>query len=264
MKFPRQGQRLVAASASFKVPFLGFGPVIREAVWGAEAALRQSHDELQAIYDQALEGIIIVDNKTANPLRANSAFCRLLDYTDESVHSISTEMLHPPEVLPTVLEYLDAVKEGGITRIDDLPFLRKDGSRVYVDVVLITSLAYEQRQRGGPRIECHTSVDFDRLPPILENAIYRMVQEALTNACTHSKSTKVRVSLVQERQDLRVEVQDWGVGFDTQAIGQGHFGLESIRQRVRLLGGRLRIDSKPGSGTLLQVVVPILEKQFEE
>jgi signal transduction histidine kinase len=50
----------------------------------------------------------------------------------------------------------------------------------------------------------------------------------------------------------------------TEAIGNDHFGLESIRQRARLLGGRLTIESKPGSGTLVQMVVPILEKQIEE
>ncbi|HBO43209.1 MAG TPA: hypothetical protein DD670_04600 [Planctomycetaceae bacterium] len=350
----------------------------------AEEAIRQSHDELQAIYDQAVEGIVIVDNKTANPIRANSAFCQLLGYTDESVPFISTEMLHPPGVLPTVLEYLDAVKEGSVARIDDLPFLRKDGSRVYADVVsssirynecpcwisffhdvterhlarealererqslwnmlqasdherqviaydihdglaqylaaagmqlqvydslkenspndarkayetavqlvrqahaesrrlisevrhpvidergietAITSLAYEQRQHGGPRIECHTSVEFDRLPPILENALYRMAQEALTNACKHSRSKKVTVSLIQEGQNVRLEVQDDGIGFDTEAIGTGCFGLESIRQRVRLLGGRLIIESQPGNGTLVRAVVPIVERQKEQ
>jgi len=94
-----------------------------------------------------------------------------------------------------------------------------------------------------------------------KNALYRIVQEALTNACKHSKSEKVKVTLAQEGQDVRLEVRDWGIGFDPESVGKGHFGLESIRQRVRLLGGRLTIESTLGSGTLVQVVVPILEKQ---
>ncbi|MGA7698124.1 MAG: ATP-binding protein, partial [Thermoguttaceae bacterium] len=100
-----------------------------------------------------------------------------------------------------------------------------------------------------------------RLPSILENAIYRIAQEALTNACKHSKSKKVTVTMTQEGQDIRLEVRDWGIGFDQEAIGKGHFGVEGIRQRVRLLDGRLTIESKPEYGTLVQVVVPILEKQ---
>jgi len=54
------------------------------------------------------------------------------------------------------------------------------------------------------------------------------------------------------------------IGFDTEAILQGHFGLESIRQRVRLLGGRLTIQSQPGNGTLVRAVVPIVERQEEQ
>ncbi|MBN1911627.1 MAG: PAS domain S-box protein [Pirellulales bacterium] len=128
----------------------------------------------------------------------------------------------------------------------------------------IVSMACEQQKCGGPKIECHTSVRFDRLPPILENALYRMVQEALTNACKHSKSEKVTVTMVQEGQDVRLEVQDWGIGFNTEAIDKGHFGLESIRQRARLLGGRLTIQSTPGAGALVRVVVPILENHTED
>ena len=67
--------------------------------------------------------------------------------------------------------------------------------------------------------------------------------------------------MTQEGHDVRLEVRDWGIGFDPEAVEKGHFGLEGIRQRVRLLGGRLTVDSKPGSGTLIQVVVPIVEKQ---
>jgi two-component system sensor histidine kinase UhpB len=125
-------------------------------------------------------------------------------------------------------------------------------------------LVHEQRQRGGTKIEFDSDVQFGRLPPILENAIYRIAQEALTNACKHSKSDKVMVTMTQEGRDVRLEVRDWGIGFVPELVEKGHFGLEGIRQRVRLLGGRLTIASKPGSGTLIQVVVPIVERQGEE
>jgi two-component system sensor histidine kinase UhpB len=128
----------------------------------------------------------------------------------------------------------------------------------------ISHLVHEQRRQGGPKIECHSDVQFGRLPSILENAIYRIAQEALTNACKHSKTKKVTVTMAQEDQDVRLEVQDWGIGFDPESVEKGHFGLEGIRQRVRLLGGRLSIESKPGSGTLVRVVVPIVERKGEE
>jgi PAS domain S-box-containing protein len=128
----------------------------------------------------------------------------------------------------------------------------------------ISHLVHEQRRHGGPEIECHSSVQFGRLPAILENALYRIAQEALTNACKHSKSKVVTVTMTQEGQDVRLEVRDWGIGFDPKSVGKEHFGLEGIRQRVRLLGGRLTIESAQGSGTLVQVVVPVVERENEE
>lgn len=128
----------------------------------------------------------------------------------------------------------------------------------------ISHLVHEQRRHGGPEIECVSNVQFGRLPPILENALYRIVQEALTNACTHGKSDKVTVAMTQEGREVRLEVRDWGIGFNPDSVEEGHFGLEGIRQRVRLLGGRLTVESAPGSGTLVEVVVPILEQQKDE
>jgi len=58
-----------------------------------------------------------------------------------------------------------------------------------------------------------------------------------------------------------LQVRDWGIGFDLDSVAEGHFGLEGIRQRVRLLGGRLTIDTKPGAGTLVEVVIPVVERQ---
>lgn len=127
----------------------------------------------------------------------------------------------------------------------------------------IAHLVHEQRRRGGPQIEYRSAVQFGRLPSILENALYRIAQEALTNACKHSKSETVTVSMDQEGQEVRLKVQDWGIGFASESSESGHFGLEGIRQRVRLLGGRLAIKSTPGSGALVEVVVPVVERQGE-
>jgi signal transduction histidine kinase len=82
----------------------------------------------------------------------------------------------------------------------------------------ISHLVHEQRRGGGPKIEFDSDMQFDRLPPILENALYRIVQEALTNACKHSKCKKATVTMIQEGQDVRLEVRDWGIGFDPRSV----------------------------------------------
>ena len=125
-------------------------------------------------------------------------------------------------------------------------------------VTAVGHLVNEQNVLNGPKIEYRRKVDFDRLVPTLENAIYRIVQEGLANACQHSNSEKVQVSLLQQEDRIRIEIRDWGVGFDTKTVRENHFGLEGIRQRARLLGGKCSIRSTPGRGTRITVELPVV------
>ena len=94
--------------------------------------------------------------------------------------------------------------------------------------------------------------------------IYRIVQEGLSNARNHSKSKKIRVSLKQRGDRLRIEICDWGVGFDPTIVHGEHFGLEGIRERTRLLGGECSIESKAGKGTRIMVELPVVVRDEEE
>lgn len=128
-------------------------------------------------------------------------------------------------------------------------------------VPALTQLTTEQQQRPGPAIRFLHNVAFQRLDPRLENAIYRIVQECLTNACKHSRSEEIRVELTQRADLLTIDVRDWGVGFDPQAIAAGSFGLEGVRERARLLGGAAKVESAPGQGTRIIVTLPIVLPQ---
>ena len=113
----------------------------------------------------------------------------------------------------------------------------------------IAHLIHDPALAGGPEIDFHTGVRFKRLPPVLEDVIYRVVQEGLTNARKHSQSDKILVSLVQRGDRLRVVIRDWGVGFNPKALRDNRFGLMGVRERARILRGRCGIHSKPGKGT---------------
>ncbi|NQT16734.1 MAG: PAS domain S-box protein [Planctomycetes bacterium] len=110
---------------------------------------------------------------------------------------------------------------------------------------------------SGPDIEFQADVEFDRLGHSLENGLFRIVQECVTNACKHSESNKVLVAMAQNGNTLRIEIQDWGLGFDLEGTEEGRFGLEGIRERTRLLGGRAIIDSSPDAGTRVAVELPL-------
>jgi PAS domain S-box-containing protein len=349
----------------------------------AEAALRQSHEELRAIYEGMFDGLLILDLESKRIVRANAAICRMLGYREAELVSKSYHEIHPPDEIPILDERLAAYARGEALGHRVGRLIRKDGSILYADsvgnalvyggrpcvagffqdfterkkarealererrtlkhmlrasdherqliaydihdglaqhlagaimqfdafehlqhnkpkqaadafqagmtmlrqghfearrlisgvrppildesgvVAAIAHLVNDQRFPGGPKIEFRSRVAFDRLIPLLENAIYRIVQEALSNACRHAQSALVRISLLQRGAQLRIEVRDWGRGFDPKTARENRFGLEGIRERSRVLGGKSRIRSKPGEGTSIVVELPVVERDPE-
>jgi signal transduction histidine kinase len=100
-----------------------------------------------------------------------------------------------------------------------------------------------------------------RLPSSVETALYRIVQEALTNVGKHARATSVNVRLRQDRRVIRCSITDDGVGFGFPAVTarKKHrgLGLTGIRQRLDGLGGTLQIDSKRGRGTQMLISIPL-------
>ena len=121
----------------------------------------------------------------------------------------------------------------------------------------VERLARESQERGGPKIDYHHRLQHSHFSPLVERAVFRIVQEALTNARRYSRSERARLEVVEEGQRLRILVQDWGTGFDPTKVENSRVGLEGIRERARLLGGQAIIDSAPGAGTRILVEIPI-------
>lgn len=96
-----------------------------------------------------------------------------------------------------------------------------------------------------------------RIAPPVEAALYRIIQESLSNVRKHAAARNVRVTLEQTPERIRADVWDDGAGFDPSRSTAGRFGLEGIRRRAALLGGDVRIESVPGRGTRIRVDLPI-------
>lgn len=131
-------------------------------------------------------------------------------------------------------------------------------------VAAIGYLVNESRQQGGPEIAFRPDGQFHRLAHPLEHAVYRIVQESLTNARRHSKSPRVEVRLTQQERLIRIEVEDWGIGFDPRIVPRDRFGLQGISERARLLDGQTTIVSAPGQGTRVVVELPLMEPTGDE
>ncbi len=117
-------------------------------------------------------------------------------------------------------------------------------------VPAIDSYAQQFRSRTGMAVEVRADEPAGSLAPELENAAFRIVQEALTNCAKHSRAQRVEV-IVENRQPtgLRLTVSDDGVGFAAAAPDQPGLGLLTMRERAELAGGRFKLESQPGGGT---------------
>ena len=115
-------------------------------------------------------------------------------------------------------------------------------------------------------IPCEVSIALiDSLPDPITDAAKRAVSEGLTNIARHSQAKKAKLCIValEKLNELQVEITDDGIGFDPDDIEAGHYGLLGMRERVRLSGGRLEINSKKGKGTQLVIRFPMEERAHE-
>jgi two-component system NarL family sensor kinase len=106
---------------------------------------------------------------------------------------------------------------------------------------------------------------YTRQPLEQEEALYRIAQEALTNAYRHAAAQHIEVTLTFDEEQVCLTVQDDGKGFDPESVaasgGAEHFGLTGMSERVRLLHGTICIQSEPGAGTCIDVAVPFSGKE---
>ena len=95
------------------------------------------------------------------------------------------------------------------------------------------------------------------LPARIEDALLRIFQEAVTNIKKHAGATRIEVKIVYRDESVGLSIVDDGAGFDTSLSKQGRFGLISMRERVKLLGGVIDITSEKGRGTRIEVTIPV-------
>lgn len=120
--------------------------------------------------------------------------------------------------------------------------------------------------RSIPQVDVRTDLADVRLPDHIELALYRIAQECLQNVVKHARATEARLTFTVDTGDsgdvARLEIVDDGVGFDTleHPLGSdemGGYGLLSMAERAEIVGGRLNIRSRPGSGTAVTATIPV-------
>ena len=133
------------------------------------------------------------------------------------------------------------------------------------DLGLLPALRWyvkEYQQKCGVEVDFSASGLKERLPADTETALYRVIQESLTNTAKHAHAKKAWVTLAEESGTARARVRDDGQGFDAPAVLRTPWqdrglGLAGMQERVALLNGDIQIESQPGHGTTIEISIPV-------
>ena len=120
----------------------------------------------------------------------------------------------------------------------------------------VRELVDDLERQGGPPVTLEENLGAARLPSTVEAAAFRIVQEAVGNAIRHSDAPAIDIAMRRVADAVSVAVRDSGVGFAERFGGRG-LGLDSMRERARLVGGRLAIVTAPGAGTVVEAWLPL-------
>jgi len=164
-----------------------------------------------------------------------------------------------PAVAPQIKDHVSKIKsvaETAVETVRNIALLLRPS--MLDDLGLIAALEWQGREvsrRSETEVEIQSLDVSETIPDEYKICIYRLVQEALNNAARHSAARNAKVTVEQKSDRILVTVSDDGRGFDPQrARGLGILGME---ERVKRLGGKLAIDSKPGTGTTVRAEFPL-------
>jgi len=185
---------------------------------------RDLHDEV----NQSLTGLLL----------------RLEAVREEAPPELEPELARTKELANQAMrELLSLARQLRPTALDDLGLVAAIGGQV------------DQIAQGGIEAAHREEGDFSDLGDDVQLVIYRVAQEALTNAARHSGAERVEVTLSRSERGVVLEVADDGRGFAFEQ-SEGGLGIAGMRERALLVGGELTIESRPGHGTTVRLSVP--------
>lgn len=193
----------------------------------------------------------------------------LHDDTEQTLASLLVGLRHMEE-LPTlnaVREHAAKLRQVAAQTLDELQRLVQGLRPALLDemglAAALQHLCTDFAQAHGIRVELHVGqLTGLRVAPPVETALYRIVQEALTNIAKHAHATTAGVLIQLAASSIRLVVEDNGCGFDPEAVRRtaaqnGSLGLYGMQERVKLFGGVFTVESAQGQGTTIHVEIPL-------
>jgi signal transduction histidine kinase len=119
----------------------------------------------------------------------------------------------------------------------------------------IRDLAESVAARAGLKLVLHIGSHLENVAPEVEQCVYRVAQEAMTNVARHAKAASLQIVLARENGRLRLVVKDDGRGFDMTSVPDTRYGLQGLRERAESIGGILRVESEDDKGTTVTLEI---------
>jgi signal transduction histidine kinase len=271
----QQAARRLGVHSALFVPLVVRGRAIGVVIAHDKAGTRPAFtdDDLRLAESLAARAAIAVDLServsrdavrrvvAAQELERKRLARELHDETGQALTSILLG-LKPLEQAadPDAREAVAALRELVVSTLQDVRRLAVELRPSALDdfglLPAVERLADTFREHSGLAVDLEARLGDARLPSEVETTLYRIVQEALANVVKHADASRVSVILTRREDTVSALVEDDGRGFDPETTREDALGLAGMRERVALVGGRLRVETAPGAGTTLAVVVP--------
>ena len=226
--------------------------LVARAAIAVDLSERVSRDALRRVVD-------------AQELERTRLARELHDQTGQALTSILLGLKHLDDVVETneAREATASIRELVASTLQDVRRLAVELRPSALDdfglVPAVERLASNLSEQSDLVVDVEARLGDRRLPTEAETALYRIVQEALTNVVKHAAARRVSITLVRKEASAVVVIEDDGRGFDLEAVRAGALGFTGMRERVELVGGRLTVEASPGAGTTLVAEVHITD-----
>jgi len=208
------------------------------------AVIQERHRIARELHDsvtQLLYGITLYCTATSRSIRSKNS-----KNVEQNLSTIKENALQALQEMRLLILELDP------------PMLQKSG---LVDALRTSLDVIETRTELETELIAN---GINRLPRAVETELYRIALEALNNLIRHARAKKVIVELTREWNSVYMEIRDNGIGFQPEeALKSGGMGLHNMEQRAKQIGGKIEIQSRPGSGTSIQIIAPLDKIRIE-
>jgi signal transduction histidine kinase len=221
-------------------------------------ALTQANAQLTH-YATTLEQLSVSRERNRLSRELHDTLAHTLSGVTVQLEAVSALWASDPEAARTLLDQSLATTRTGLTETRRaLQALRASPLEDLGVTLALRNLAGSLAARTGLTLELQVPEHLDDLSPAVEQCVYRVAQEALTNVDRHANARRLTVQLNRENQHLILTIADDGRGFSIDEVNENsQFGLKGMKERAEMMGGRFEVESQPGQGTTVRLTVPV-------